>query len=151
MALVYFSLSIIERKGNNLSSRLRPLKRETTPETQNTGRNMLSSSIRRKKGSGTLCLSPWKNIGKRLFLYSYLSHIVRKPDFCLCENKGADQLRSNCEADQRLCFHYMDSTIPLLPKSEITSIYLSSVAAQTGLCQTRSENPKTGFLTSRLI
>ena len=24
--------------------------------------------------------------------------------FCLCENKGADQLRSNCEADQRLCF-----------------------------------------------
>ena len=29
---------------------------------------------------------------------------MRKPDFCLCENKGADQLRSNCEADQRLCF-----------------------------------------------
>ena len=27
-----------------------------------------------------------------------------KPDFCLGENKGADQLRSNCEADQRLCF-----------------------------------------------
>ena len=25
-------------------------------------------------------------------------------DFCLCENKGADQLRSDCEADQRLCF-----------------------------------------------
>ena len=24
-----------------------------------------------------------------------MSRIVRKPDFCLCENKGADQLRSN--------------------------------------------------------
>ena len=43
---------------------------------------------------------------------------MRKPDFCLCENKGADQLRSNCEADQRLCFHYVDSTISLLLKTE---------------------------------
>ena len=50
-----------------------------------------------------------------------MSHVMRKPDFCLCENKGADQLRSNCEADQRLCFRYLDSTIPLLPKSEISS------------------------------
>ena len=47
-----------------------------------------------------------------------MSRIVRKPDFCLCKNKGADQLRSNCKADQRLCFHYMDSTISLLLKSE---------------------------------
>ena len=43
-----------------------------------------------------------------------LSHIMRKPDFCICDNKGADQLCSNCTADQRLCFHYSDSTIPLL-------------------------------------
>ena len=50
-----------------------------------------------------------------------MSHIVRKPDFCQCENKGADQLCSNCEADQRLCFRYMDSTISLLLKSEISS------------------------------
>ena len=46
---------------------------------------------------------------------------MRKPDFCLCENKGADQLRSNCEADQRLSIRYMDSTIPLLLKSRILS------------------------------
>ena len=52
---------------------------------------------------------------------SYLSRIVRKPDFCLGENKGADQLRGNREADQRLCFRYSDSTIPLLLKSEISS------------------------------
>ena len=45
-----------------------------------------------------------------------LSRIVGKLDFCLCENKGADQLRSNCEADQRLCFRYTDSAIPLLLK-----------------------------------
>ena len=41
---------------------------------------------------------------------------MRKPVFCICENKDVDQLRSNCEADQRLCFSYTDSIIPLLPK-----------------------------------
>ena len=39
-----------------------------------------------------------------------------KTGFCLGENKGADQLRGNREADQRLCFRYSDSTIPLLLK-----------------------------------
>ena len=29
---------------------------------------------------------------------------------------------SNCEADQRLCFCYTDSTIPLLSKSKICSL-----------------------------
>ena len=38
-----------------------------------------------------------------------MSHIVRKPTICICKNKGADQLRSNCEADQRLCFCYNDT------------------------------------------
>ena len=44
---------------------------------------------------------------------------MEKPTICIGENKGADQLRGNREADQRLCFRYSDSTIPLLLKSEI--------------------------------
>ena len=68
-----------------------------------------------------------------------MSRIVRKPDFCLGENKGADQLRGNCEADQRLCFRYSDSKIPLLLKSEISSFLLFSVLVQVGLCRTCSE------------
>ena len=53
----------------------------------------------------------------------YLGPVMRKPAFCiLCENKDADQLRGNREADQRLCFRYTDSTISLLPKSEISSL-----------------------------
>ena len=44
---------------------------------------------------------------------------MKNPHFCICENKDADQLRGNREADQRLCFRYTDSTIPLLSKSEI--------------------------------
>ena len=63
-------------------------------------------------------------------------------------NKDADQLRGNREADQRLCFRYMESTIPLLPKSGISSYKPTSV---TVLCLTWSETPKTGFLTTRLI
>ena len=42
--------------------------------------------------------------------------------FCICENKDADQLRGNREADQRLFSRYIDRTIPLLPKSEISSL-----------------------------
>ena len=36
---------------------------------------------------------------------------MRKPAFCICENKEADQLRGNREADQRLCFRHIDRTI----------------------------------------
>ena len=43
-------------------------------------------------------------------------------DFCICKNKDADQLRGNREADQRLCFRYLDSTIPFLSKSKILSL-----------------------------
>ena len=52
----------------------------------------------------------------------YLSRVMRKPYFCTCETKGADQLRRNCAADQRFCFRYIDSTIALLPKFEISRL-----------------------------
>ena len=52
---------------------------------------------------------------------SHLSRLLGKPTICIGENKDADQLRGNREADQRLCFRYSDSTIPLLLKSEISS------------------------------
>ena len=46
-----------------------------------------------------------------------MSLVMRKPAFCISENKDADQLHGSREADQRLCFRYTDITIPLLPKS----------------------------------
>ena len=64
---------------------------------------------------------------------------MRKPTICICENKDADQLRGNREADQRLCFRYTDSTLPLLLKSEISSFWPASVTVQPDLCQTCSE------------
>ena len=62
-----------------------------------------------------------------------------KPTICICENKNADQLRGNREADQRLCFCYTNSTIPLLFKSEISSFQPASVTIQPDLCRTCSE------------
>ena len=47
---------------------------------------------------------------------------MRKLAFCICENRDTDQLRGHREADQRLCFRYLDRTIPLLPRSEISSL-----------------------------
>ena len=46
---------------------------------------------------------------------------MRKPAFSICENKDADQLCGKGKADQRLCFRYMDSTIPPLPKFQASS------------------------------
>ena len=43
--------------------------------------------------------------------------------------------------------HCLYCTIPLLPKSEISSLYAYSVPVQPGLWQTRLETPKTDFLT----
>ena len=55
---------------------------------------------------------------------------MRNSAFCICENKVADQLRSSFAADHRLCFRNIDSIIPLLPKSENSSLNLSFVDVQ---------------------
>ena len=57
----------------------------------------------------------------------------------ICKNKDADLLHGDHEADQRLCFGCIDSTIPLLSKYEILSLSPSSVVVQPGLCRSRSE------------
>ena len=56
----------------------------------------------------------------------------------ICKNKGADHLRSDCEAGQCLCFRYKDSTISL-SKYKISSLLPFSVLVQLGLCGTCSE------------
>ena len=63
---------------------------------------------------------------------------MRKQTICIGENKGADQLHSNCEADQRLCFRYTDSTIPLLSVSKISRLYIP-------VCVGPSPNPNCWF------
>ena len=50
---------------------------------------------------------------KDSFLMSHMSRVVRKPAFCTRDNKDTDQLRG---------IRYTNSTIPLLHKSETSSI-----------------------------
>ena len=73
-----------------------------------------------------------------------------KPTICIGENKGADQLRSNCEADQRLCFCYSDSTIPLLLKFEIYKLLALFCACTGRFVSDLFGNHIVGFPTRRL-
>ena len=79
---------------------------------------------------------PSTEVGNQIKQWSLL---MRKPTICIYENKDADQLRGNREADQRLCFRYTDSTLPVLPESETSSFKPASVIVQPDLCQTCSK------------
>ena len=68
-----------------------------------------------------------------------------KPTICIGENKGADPLRGNREADQRLCFRYTDSTIPLLSKSKISSLQPSFCACTARFVSDMFGNHIVGF------
>ena len=81
-----------------------------------TSRSRVRDSTTRPLHSPITCIE----IG--IMFTNKLSRVMRKPTFCICENKDADQLCGNREADQRLCFRYIDSTIPLLSKPEISSL-----------------------------
>ena len=63
---------------------------------------------------------------------------MRKPDFYLCENKGADQLRSLSAPLYSLLGLYNSSSTQNFK-------ILSSETVQAGLCQTRSDIRKTVF------
>ena len=55
-----------------------------------------------------------------------MSRIMRKLDFCLCENKGAGQLRSNCEAVSTFVFatRIVQFHVVLNPKFQASSCLL---------------------------
>ena len=78
------------------------------------------------------------------------SCIMKKPAFCICQNKDPDQLRGNSAAEHHLCLCYINSTSPLPPKSKVSSLLPHSVVVHPSLCQTWSETPKTGFLMTLL-
>ena len=65
-------------------------------------------------------------------------------------NKEADQPAHPRSLISTFIVRCLDSIIPLVFITEISSIYLASVAAQTDLRLTWSGNPKTGFLVTWL-
>ena len=79
-----------------------------------------------------------------------MSHVMRKPVYAICVQQRRRSVCASAQSDQRLCFRFLDSIIPLLSISEIPSLYLASVAEQAGLSLSWSQTPKTGFLLTRL-
>ena len=65
-------------------------------------------------------------------------------------NKGADQPAHPRSLISTFVVRCLDSIIPLVSISEISSLYLASVAAQASLWVTWSKTPKTGFLVTWL-
>ena len=65
--------------------------------------------------------------------------------------KGADQPAHPRSLISAFVFRYLYSTIPLVSIHTISSLYLASVAALTGLSLSWSQTPKTGFPMMRLI
>ena len=71
-----------------------------------------------------------------------MGRVVRKPTFTYAKTKA--QISCVYRAgDQRLCFRCIDSTIPLLHKSKITTFVVVHM--------TWTETSKTHFLMARLI
>ena len=58
--------------------------------------------------------------------FYYLSRHMGKPTICICENKGADQLRSDCKADHAFVFatRIVQFLFYLKPKFQASSSFL---------------------------
>ena len=80
-----------------------------------------------------------------------MNHFMRKPVYAICEEQWCNQPANLLSLISPFVVHCQDSIIPLVSISETSSLYLASVAEQTGLCLTWSQTPKTGFLVMRLI
>ena len=57
-----------------------------------------------------------------------------KQIFRIWDNKGADQLRSDCAADQRHCFRYADNTIALLSLNPKFHAFSHSLCLYSSVC-----------------
>ena len=72
---------------------------------------------------------------------------MRKPAFCICENKDADQLCGICAFV--FATRIVQSLFFLNPKFQVSS-HLLRLYSPVCVGRTWSETPKTGFLTTRL-
>ena len=136
---------------------------------------MSISSVRESKSSENIMEKKWQenklgyncyiilqSLGKEILLKFYpqkikINYQHSEPKFCHeVEGKklqilkdrafpNADIADSDFTADQHFCFHYSDSTFPLVFKYEISSFQPSSVTVLAGLCHICLETPKMFF------
>ena len=95
----------------------------------------------------TMIISEYNSIFKPIVLVNiHLSRHMGKPTICIGENKDADQLRRNCEADHTFVFatRIVQFLFFLNPKFLAFSLLLY-VTVQTDLCQTCLESTLSVF------
>ena len=76
---------------------------------------------------------------------------MRKCVYAICEKQRRRSTAHSCSLISTFVVRCLYSIVPLVSISKISSLYLASVAAQTGLCLTWSQTLKTGFLVTGLI
>ena len=103
--------------------------------------NKMKSKIQNVKTCGRLGRRSPVTISSYIWATSWQNLILP-----YANNKGTDQPARI----STFVLRCQDSIIPLVSISEISSLYLASLAAQAGLCLTWSQTPKTGFLVARL-
>ena len=79
---------------------------------------------------------------------------MRKPDYAVYEQQRRRSACASAQSISAFVVRCMDNIIPLVCISvcisEISILYLASVAVQPGLCLTWSQTPKSGFLITGL-
>ena len=70
---------------------------------------------------------------------------MRKLVYSICEHKGADQPAHPRSLISAFVVQCLDSIIPLVSISEISSLYLASVSVQASLSLTLVANPEDRF------
>ena len=74
--------------------------------------------------------------------------VMRKPVFALCEQQRCWSACTSASLISTFVVRCLDSIIPLVSISEISRLYLASVAVQAALSLTWSKTAKKGFLVS---
>ena len=81
----------------------------------------------------------------------YLSRVMRKPVFAICEQQRHRSACSSMSLISTFIVCCLESIIPLVSVSEISNFYLAFVAVQARLSLPWSQTQKTGFLMKWLI
>ena len=70
---------------------------------------------------------------------------MRKPVYAICEQQRHRSAYTSAQSHQHLCFCCLDSIIPLVSISKISSLYIASVAVEADLSVIWSEIPEDRF------
>ena len=89
--------------------------------------------------------------GRLLMCEHYVSHVIRKPMFAICEQQTCRSACAATQSYQRLFVSCLDRIISILAKSKISRFQIVSVAEQAGLSLSWLQIPKSGFLMTWLM